>query len=176
LIAAALAIGVGAAALPVYLHASPWLSLPAVSAYGVVAALALRGRIVPALLAAPLLYAALFQIELPNLQALWIAPRVEALLRAQWPAWNAQGTGLAIAGFAEPSLMFLVGTDITILPDGEAAARLLANGAVDAAMVSDADAFAIEAGRFGMSVHGRGAVRGFNYSRGRWVTLTLFTR
>jgi hypothetical protein len=101
---------------------------------------------------------------------------VEALLRAQWPAWNAQGTGLAIAGFAEPSLMFLVGTDITILPDGEAAARLLANGAVDAAMVSDADAFAIEAGRFGMSVHGRGAVRGFNYSRGRWVTLTLFTR
>jgi 4-amino-4-deoxy-L-arabinose transferase-like glycosyltransferase len=175
LIAAALAIAVGAAALPVYLRASPWLSLPAVAASGLVAALAWRRHVVLALIAAPLLYAAVFQVELPNLQALWIAPQVSDLLRA-WPGWNAQGKGIAIAGYAEPSLMFLVGTDIRNQPDGEAAAKLLASGAVSAVVVADADAFAIEAGRLGISPQPQGAVRGFNYARGRWVTLDLFTR
>jgi 4-amino-4-deoxy-L-arabinose transferase-like glycosyltransferase len=176
LIAASLTIGLGAAALPIFLHASPLLSLPAVAAYGLVATLAVQRRVAAALLAAPLLYAAVFQVELPGVQALWIAPRVEALLRARWPDWNTQGRGLAIAGYAEPSLMFLVGTGITILPDGDAAARSLADGAADAVVVADADAFAMEAGRFGIAPHERGAVQGFNYSRGRWVSLTLFTR
>jgi len=176
LAASALVLGIGSAALPVFLHASPWLSLPAAAATGLVSALAWQRRYVASLCAAPLLYAAILMVELPNLRALWIAPRVEALLHDKWPGWNKLGRGLAVAGYAEPSLMFLAGTDIVNLPDGAAAAKSLGHSQISAVLVSDADAFAIQAGRLGIEPRALGEVRGFNYTRGRWLTLTLFTR
>jgi len=177
LVGAALILGGGAVALPFYLHEAGWLGLPALAACMLVATLAWQRKMVWALAAAPLLYAAILWLELPKLQALWIAPRVETLLQAEWPGWNPLGRGLAVAGYAEPSLMFQAGTGLMNLSSGAEAATALAHGPASAALVADADAagFARQASRLGISPLNRGAIRGFNYSRGRWVTLSLYT-
>jgi 4-amino-4-deoxy-L-arabinose transferase-like glycosyltransferase len=167
---------IGALALPMLMGGGWWLGLPALCACGLVCRFAWQRRPFWAMAAAPLVYLAIFQAELPNLPALWIAPRVGTLLRAEWPGWNAMGIGLAVAGYAEPSLMFVAGTDISLLPDGAQAARALADGKASAALLGDRDveAFSRQASLLGMAPKSLGAVRGFNYSRGRWVTLWLF--
>jgi 4-amino-4-deoxy-L-arabinose transferase-like glycosyltransferase len=178
LVVGAAIIGFGAVALAVFLEAPAWLGLPALACSALVGALAWQRRMVLALAAAPLLYASILWVELPNLPALWIAPRVETLLRSAWPGWNPLGEGLVVAGYAEPSLMFLAGTDLVNVSDGKEAAEALGKGTATAVLVADADeaAFSARAGRLGIALHERGTVRGFNYSRGHWVTLDLFTR
>ncbi len=91
---------------------------------------------------------------------------------------NAQGRGLALAGYAEPSLVFLAGTQTQLLPTGEAAARALQDGTASLAVVSDRELgrFDAAADRLRLLPRAVDAVRGFNPSRGRWVTLTLFVR
>ena len=117
-------------------------------------------------------------LELPALTPLWIAPRAEATLRQAWPAWNPQGHGLLVAGYAEPSLMFLAGTDLTLLPAGPIAADLLADHPDDAALVAGPAlaGFLAEAARKDITTQAVGQVAGYNYSRGKAADLTLFVR
>ncbi len=83
------------------------------------------------------------------------------------------GDGLAIAGYAEPSLVFLTGTHTQLLP----------NGAVGGCRPAARCRAACAGGRTGDRSHSPrqwlrqgwlatplGQVAGFNYSRGRWVT------
>jgi 4-amino-4-deoxy-L-arabinose transferase-like glycosyltransferase len=137
----------------------------------------LAGRLAAGLLTMPLLYATILWLELPRLGALWIAPRAEATLRADWPGWNAGGQGLAAVGFAEPSLMFLAGTRLRWLSAPEAAAAW-AQGGVDAALVAQPDRAAFEAAlaREQASARSVATVDGYNYSRGRKADLTLYVR
>jgi hypothetical protein len=176
LVAAAALLGSAAVALPVLLHMPWWLGLPVLPAAALAAWLAWRGRAVWALLAAVPLYVALLQIELPNLTPLWIAPRMAALLRT-WPGYAPSGANLAASGFAEPSMMFLAGPHIFLLPTGKSAAVMLAHGKA-AAIVNDDDrsAFEAEAARLGLAPRDFGRVAGYNYSRGNAVILTLFVR
>jgi 4-amino-4-deoxy-L-arabinose transferase-like glycosyltransferase len=178
LVLVAAIIGAGAVGLAVFLEGPAWLGLPALACCVLVAGLAWQRRLVWALAAAPVLYGSLFWVELAHLPALWIAPRVEVLLRDAWPGWNALGDGLVVAGYAEPSLMFLAGTDLVNVSDGADAAAALAKGSAGAALVSGSDvaAFRARAGQLGIAPRGRGMVRGFNYSRGRWVELDLFVK
>jgi 4-amino-4-deoxy-L-arabinose transferase-like glycosyltransferase len=177
LVMAAAIIGLGAVGLAVFLQAPAWLGLPALASCILVATLAWLRRPVWALVAAPLLYGSVMWVELPHLPALWVAPRAETLLRSAWAGWNPLGKGLMVAGYAEPSLMFLGGTALKDVADGAQAATSLANGTASAALISDADeaAFDARAMRLGIVPRSRGKVHGFNYSRGRWVTLDLFT-
>jgi 4-amino-4-deoxy-L-arabinose transferase-like glycosyltransferase len=174
LVAAACVIGGGAVALPVAMHAAWWLGVPGALAAGVVALLAWQKRVAWAVVAVVPMYVAVLQLELPHITALWIAPRVEAALRA-WPAWNAQGRGLAVVGYAEPSLMFLAGTDILLLPDGASGAAALARGRASLVLVTDRDLAAFEAACLRLNVTARDVaqVEGFNVSRGRWVVLNV---
>ena len=133
------------------------------------------GRLVAGLVAMPLLYAAVLWLELPRLGPLWVAPRAEAALRADWPGWNAAGRGLAVVGFAEPSLMFLAGTELRWMSAGEAGAAW-AQGRLGAVLVAEPDRGAFEAALAGASARAVVAVDGYNYSRGRRVHLTLFVR
>ncbi len=137
----------------------------------------LAGRLAAGLLAVPVLYAAILWFELPRLGALWIAPRVEATLRDDWPGWNAGGRGLAAVGFAEPSLMFLAGTQVRWLSAADAAAAW-ARGGLDAILVARPDRPAFEAAlaREHASARSVATVDGYNYSRGRVVDLTLYLR
>ena len=193
----AVVLGVGGAALPFVLArvaqggagAAWWLGVPALGAAGLVAWLVARrgdaavgrgggvaaGRLAAGLVAMPLLYAAVLWVELPRLGALWVAPRAEAALRADWPGWNAAGRGLAVVGFAEPSLMFLAGTELRWMSAGEAGAAW-AQGGLGAVLVAEPDRAAFEAALAGASARAVAAVDGYNYSRGRRVHLTLFVR
>ncbi len=137
----------------------------------------LAGRLAAGLLAMPLLYAAILWLELPRLDALWIAPRAEATLRAEWPGWNAEGRRLAAVGFAEPSLMLLAGTRLRWLSAPDAAAAW-AQGGLDAALVAQPDRAAFEAAlvREQATARSVATVDGYNYSRGRKVGLTLYVR
>ncbi len=182
---AALTIGIGAAALPILLQAPWWLGVPGLLCALVLAAFSVRdGRAVDAarpmraVAATILLYAAIFGLELPRLSALWIAPRVQAALRATWPEGagssgaGQSGAGLVAAGYAEPSLMFLSGTRVILLPNGKSAADIPAR----AVIVTDLDksAFLAEAARRHHSPPQMAHVEGFNYSRGAWIGLDVF--
>jgi hypothetical protein len=178
LLAAASLIGLAAVALPIYLRAAWWLGLPAGLACVLTAWLAWNRHPARALAAATALYAAILAGEVPRIPALWIAPRVEALLKAGWPGWNPLGKGVVAAGYAEPSLMFAVGTDLGLLANGTQAADALAGKDTSVAIVSDRDQadFDQEARHLGLTTHHLGEVRGFNYSRGRWITLGVYTK
>jgi CTP:molybdopterin cytidylyltransferase MocA len=82
------------------------------------------------------------------------------------------------AGYAEPSLMFLAGTDVTLLPNGAEAADALARAPGDAVLVTAADmpGFLAEAALRHFVPRVLTTVSGFNYSRGRPVVLTLYVR
>jgi hypothetical protein len=119
------------------------------------------------------LYAAVLGLELPRLAPLWIAPRVAAALAAH----GAPG-GFAAAGFAEPSLMFLCGTDTQILGDGAQAADFLAAapGRVVAVEARQAVGFARRAAVLGLAPRAFAQIDGVNYSNGRGARLSLIDR
>lgn len=135
-----------------------------------------RAGLLGALLAVPL-YAAVLEGVVPRLTALWIAPRLEALLRREAPGLPAADVG--IAGHHEPSVVFAIGAEVALLRNGAEAARFLAaapSAAGRVVAVSDrAEAgFRQEAEALGLRLQELGTVTGFNYSRGRWITLILY--
>ncbi len=170
---AAVALAAGAVALLPVVHANPLLGLPALLAAGLVGWLVLqRRRPTVALAAMPLLTTALLGWELPRARPLWLAPQVEHELAAAGLA----DAPVASAGFHEPSLMFLAGTGTLLSPNGADAAAALASGRAGSAAVSDRDeaSFQGAAARLGLPLHAFATLRGFNYSRGRGTSLTLY--
>lgn len=167
-LAAAAVLAAAALALPFALHAAPWLGVPGAAAAALAAWLRRRG-VAAALAAMPLFYAAVLGLELPRVQALWVSPRAVA----------AAGPGvLGSVGYAEPSLRFLAGTGTCFLPNGVVGAQVLALGQVKHLLVSDwaVAGFRAEAARLGLDVRETGVIRGYNYSRGHSVALTVFSR
>jgi hypothetical protein len=126
---------------------------------------------VGSLLAMPLLTWSLLGFEVPAATPLWIAPRVAAALAAHGPR-----TGFASVGYAEPSLMFVCGTDTEMLAGGAAGAQFLAGAPGRVVLVEGRDraAFLAAAAAAGITPHPFGEVDGFNYSNGRRVALTLY--
>ena len=165
----------GVLVLPAVLHQPMWLGVPSAAAAALVMALATQTkRPLPALAAAPLFMLALLGWELPQAQPLWIAPSVERILVSAGLA----GGRLGAVGFHEPSLMLLAGTSTAMLATGADGAAALADGKVESLLVSDRDqkAFSAAASGLGLRPIKIGEIRGFNYSRGRWVDLTVLTR
>ena len=170
---AAAVLGLGGFALPVAIDAPPWLGVPTLLAAGLVGYLALSpGRPGLAVAGMPLLAFALLGWELPHASRLWLAPQVERALVAAGQA----DRPLSAVGFHEPSLVFLAGSDTVLSPSGADAAQALASGRVGSAAVSSRDlaSFQEAAVKLGLELHGFATVGGFNYSRGRDTTLTLY--
>jgi 4-amino-4-deoxy-L-arabinose transferase-like glycosyltransferase len=132
-----------------------------------------RAGLLGALLAAPL-YATVLEGVAPRLDPFWIAPRLAATLEARAPGLAAAEFG--ITGHHEPSVLFAVGGEVALLRTGTDAARFLAAAPGRVAAVGDrAEAdFRQEAAALGLAPEEIGTVAGFNYSRGRWVTLVLY--
>jgi 4-amino-4-deoxy-L-arabinose transferase-like glycosyltransferase len=190
-VVAAVALAIGALAVPIVLAngISPMLllALPALVACGVVAWLGLgpgvgigvgigveRHRlaaVAASVAAMPLVTWTLLGLELPNLAPLWVAPRVQAALEAHGPR-----TGFASAGYAEPSLMFVCGTDTRMLPDGASAARFLADAPGRVVLIESRDRadFLAHAAAEKFVPKPFAEIPGFNYSNGRRVALTLY--
>lgn len=136
--------------------------------------LAFRERLRPAVMALVLTAVTSFQVVfegvLPGLDYLFVSRQAAALV-AERPHRGA----VVVAGYAEPSLVFFLGTG-TVLTSGEAAAQHLTNGPAALTLVADREEekFFAAAARIGVKPVVVGMVKGFNYSRGKKVTLTAY--
>ena len=135
-----------------------------------------RARVVPALAAA--IIGAVFiigpaaQWVLPGIEALWLSRSAERLVQKNAP--SARPT-VAASGYHEPSLVFILGRQTKLIAPEEIAKTLRGDASVLALIGADKErrfraALAADAAR----LKALGTARGFNYSKGNWVTLTLY--
>jgi 4-amino-4-deoxy-L-arabinose transferase-like glycosyltransferase len=182
---AGLALGAGIVAAPLVLEGrfEPITLGPGVVALAGVAVClryALRGRSVEAMKAAVIMTAVILASTLPSIlpgmNSLWVS-RSAAQAVERYRASHGEGPPIvAAAGYYEPSLVFLLGTE-TRLVSGEGAALYLRKHR-DALALVTADkerAFLESAAAIDLEPQAVETIRGFNYSKGRWVTLTLYS-
>ena len=182
LIWALLGIGLAGAAvaLPfVYGHGFTLWSLP-VAAGALAAALwplmrAWNGRMVAAaaaaLTAATITFAATFQFLMPGLDALWLSRSVAEAVERIDPE---RTRPVASVGFHEPSLVFLLGTGTELVNPPRGAALLAKGDALVAVSSRESEAFANVLKTSGIAAHEEARVSGFNYSRGRPLTIVIY--
>ncbi|GGF02673.1 glycosyl transferase [Aliidongia dinghuensis] len=124
-----------------------------------------------ALVAALLVVAPGFALVLPHVNAIWLSRSAAALVAAE----RLPDEQLVSTGYTEPSLVFLLGTGTRLLAPAEAAAALV-DGTAKLALVADRQDqdFTAAVTAAGRTDRLYGAVRGFDYSNGRWITLRLY--
>ncbi len=112
-----------------------------------------------------------FVSVLPSARPLWISRNVAETVAHLSPP---RGTILASVGFHEPSLVFRLGTK-TRLVDPPEAVRALARHEVDLVLVTRKEwpALRREVEKRGMKLKVLATMRGFNYSKGKWLNLYL---
>ncbi|MEJ0067672.1 MAG: glycosyltransferase family 39 protein [Pseudomonadota bacterium] len=132
------------------------------------------GSTVAAIAASSILFATVLGTVLPRAQGLWLSERAAEMMLAYRPS---AASPVAAAGYAEPSLVFRLGT-ATALTGGAGAADFLATHEAALALVAaDQDAaFRAQAAALGLTVQALDQRTGYNYSRGRWTTLALYRR
>lgn len=144
-----------------------------------VGAFLLLNRMAVTALAASLVFGVLAHASLvkliEGLGPLWVAPRLAEALREEGlhPMSGEAGAAVTLAGYSEPSAIFLIGTD-TRLGDGADAARALAAGRPAVVDQSQAEAFAQEAAALAMTPRPRRVVEGLNYSNGDPLSLSIY--
>ena len=118
-------------------------------------------------------FAPLLHGVLPSLQALWLSRDAAAAVAQQSGADGVRP--LATVGYDEPSLVFLVGTAVTLL-DAPAAAAFLKARSDALVLVSDDQraAFTRAAREANVLPREVWAAQGVNYRRGRRTRLVLF--
>jgi hypothetical protein len=120
-------------------------------------------------------HAALTAGVAPRLEPLWLSARVEkALEQAQLlPRQGIADAPVAVTGYAEPSLVFALGTP-TELATPAAAAQAIAENRP--AVVEDRKAVPFRKALSELGVEARqvGAVSGLNYSTGKKMTLRIY--
>lgn len=127
---------------------------------------------VTAILAALIAYAGIFGLILPSFEQTRLSGR---LVAAAHTLASCPRPILASAGFEEPSLVFLGGTDLQLI-DGARAASFLAEGGCRVAFVEEGEmaAFRSRADDLGSAPKEGGLVRGFNLNTGRFLALHVF--
>ena len=115
-----------------------------------------------------------FLLLLPNLDGLWLSRSITSAAQAE-PLYGE--APFASAGFSEPSLVFLLGTD-TVLTDGAGAANHLQAHRFALVAVTDEEqpAFLERLTQLELESEPLATVGGLNYSRGDAVSLTLYQR
>ena len=121
---------------------------------------------------AGLFWSVTFGQILPRAEDFQVSPRLAQAISNQ----DHEGP-VVLAGYSEPSAVFLLGTD-TVLTNGSAAATLLASdrNALVAVERRQEDAFQLTLRELGQTVDPVGRVDGYNYSRGDWVSLGLYRK
>ena len=112
-----------------------------------------------------------------QMRPLLISPELVTTLETAGlaPAPGGANEPVAITRFHEPSFVFLTGTD-TQLTDADGAAQAVADGRPAFVEAADEAAFQARLAELGLAAEKAGQVRGKNYSNGRDLTLTLYTR
>jgi len=124
-----------------------------------------------ALLVGLLVLAPAFALVLPRLDAIWLSRAAAVLVATE----RLPGETVVSTGYTEPSLVFMLGTGTGLVAPGVAAADLV-DGKAKLALVADRQDpdFAAALKAAGRAARPFGAVRGFDYSNGRWITLRLY--
>jgi 4-amino-4-deoxy-L-arabinose transferase-like glycosyltransferase len=166
--------------LPELYGEGPTWWLIALAGLGVAAALAaliafLRGSqrfaVAACLVAALVFYPALTLGAAPRLDRLWVSPRAAAAVAALSRPGDPPP---ALAGYEEPSLVFLLGTQ-TRLTDGYGAAEAgAAQGGLAVVEESERPAFQAHLAELEADAGEVGSLTGFDYSRGRPVRIRIY--
>ncbi len=120
-----------------------------------------------------LFYLGAYQGMLPRMSALWLSPQIARVVESLRPCPDSR---LAAAGYTEPSLAVLVGTN-TLLGSAEAAAAYLIDSPKCGIAVVESRAeasFMAALAKNGANVDALTSLSGINYSRGQQVTLTFY--
>jgi hypothetical protein len=109
-------------------------------------------------------------VIVPDLDQIWLSRAAAALIAREPPA---PGTPLVTIGYNEPSLVFLLGTDLRISTAGSAAVALAQGGE---ALVSGREEAMFRQGLAarGLAARPLGEIRGTDYSNGQRMVLTLY--
>lgn len=171
-------------ALPVYIEGrfdmlTLWPVCAAVLILILPALKGFRGRFAEAAFAAVLMEALILaptlHIILPNTDGLWLSRSVARAVERYSQSASGLPPVIAAAGYHEPSLVFLCGTETKLVGAHEAALHLRqsTNGL---ALVRDKvnDVFQEALSGFNESVHLLEKIHGFNYTKGKWITLNLY--
>lgn len=107
--------------------------------------------------------------------AQFVAPGLHQLFPSRAVAALAPPRPVVVAGYTEPSLVFLLGSATQLLP-ADAAAKALAQHRAASAVVAQPQRAAFEQmlARLGASPRAAATISGLDYSTGKPVTLTLF--
>ena len=135
----------------------------------------LRGAGLAALLSAFFVWTVMSAM-LPSLDRLAVSPSLsEALTENSRHPIADSAAPVALAGYNEPSAIFLLGTQTRLL-EGADAARALIAGEVSAAIVEarEAAAFQDALGAEAGNARALAVVDGLNYSNGKTVSLTIY--
>lgn len=111
----------------------------------------------------------------PRLEPLWVSDRTARELRrvGLHPRSGLAPAPVQVSGFAEPSLVFALGTPTGLgLPD--AAAQAVSEGQTAIVEAGDLPAFRAALSKLGAEARPVGQVAGVNYSKGDPVTLIIF--
>lgn len=178
-LAMAVLAGIGIALPQVLDGRWDWLSAAAliigVGIGGIAVPIAYIGQLGRAMLiamaAAVALYATLLQSVLPSVDGFWLSRSAAEMITLR----GERHPIVTVAGYAEPSLVFLLGTQTKLVSGGQAAEDLV-TGRAGLALVSadQKPSFQAELAHANRSVQELGSRRGFNYSKGRWQVLTLY--
>ena len=176
------------AAVAIYLHVEygdpsdiPWTAITALLflAAGVVGAVLLMRKtaaiaLVTAGAVGILAHAALVGVLVPRLEPLLLSPRLETALEQADLAPRAGAAGpVAVTGYSEPSMIFLLGTT-TQLTDPAGAAKAVAEGRPAVVEGRQEQAFRAALAALGQAARPAGVVEGFDYSDGDKERLTLY--
>lgn len=115
---------------------------------------------------------------LPSVSALQVSPRLSiALEEAGRHPLKDSTLPVALAGYSEPSAVFLLGTE-TVLTSGDGAARLLEEGRISAAIVNGGEKtfFLSKMAGAETPISELAVIDGLNYSNGEHVSLSIYVR
>jgi len=123
--------------------------------------------------AALLVTAGAYAFVLPELDTIWLSPRIAHAVEMLRPCPDGM---LASSSYHEPSLVFMLGKDTRLVDANGAAEFLLANRACGLALVErkDQDPFVARLAAAGVIPRKLSQIDGINYSTGKRVALTLW--
>jgi len=154
-----------------------WLLLLPASALTIVAWIyfaraEVTGAALTGIAAVGLLSAGVFGLSQPVLQSLKLSPRLAAVVGTA----GCPNPVVATLGYREPSLVFLVGTQLDMVESAEEAVGFLKQPGCRIAFVTDrfAERFAAASAQSGLAPRRTATVAGFNINGGRRVSIDAF--
>jgi len=179
-------LGAAIVAFPVYIDGrfdmlTIWPALATVLMLVLPAWYAFRNRLVEAAIAAVILAALILaptlHVIMPNAEGLWLSRSVARAVERYGESVNGSPPVVAAAGYHEPSLVFLCGTDTKLVNAAQAALHLRQNPS-GLALIRERkdDLFHKTISRSKGSVQLLETIKGFNYTKGKRLTLNLYGR